>query len=413
MYQLTNDEESNDIPIISEKESKTMPELKRSLKAQLNQLDNTLVNSELRVWHRRFQDDPDILNLSLGEPDVPVTVEVKDAIVDAIQTDASYYASTAGYEPLRKRISAYMTSSFQAPQYAIDEVLITVGATEGIYVTLKTLFQAGDAILVPTPTYPLYKNIAKHLEINVVTIDTTETDFRLTPDALLKVIEAHDNLKGFIFNDPTNPTGVVYQEEEISALAQVFAQTDMIVVTDEIYGALTYGTKHVTLAKYLPEQTIIVGGLSKSHAMPGYRLGFVLGPAEVMQRLTQVHQLIVGSVPMPLMMGAVAALDNEIGVETSRLGYEIKRDKLVVGLRNAGFTVVEPQGAFYVLVQVPDEWDDVGFVEKLAIEAKVGVLPGAIFDAPGYVRISFAGSESELIDAVQRMTDFMSMSGPN
>lgn len=390
-----------------------MPNVKASLQAQLKQLDKTVVSSELRIWHQRFQEDPDIINLSIGEPDVPVSVEVKDAIVDAIQTDVSYYANTAGYEPLRERISKYMQETFEAPKYTMEEVLITIGATEGIFATLKTLFSAGDVLLVPTPTYPLYKNIAKYLGIELITIDTTASNFRLMPEVLAEVIRTHQNIKGFIFNDPTNPTGVVYSEAEVSALAQILAQTDIWVVTDEIYGALTYGPKHVTMAKFLPEQTVIVGGLSKSHAMPGYRLGFVLGPESVIYRLTQVHQLLVGSVPMPLMMGALTALDTVNSVENARINYAIKRDILMVGLQDAGFKMIQPEGAFYVLVKVPEGWDDIAFVEKLAIEAKVGVLPGGIFDAPGYVRLSFAGAQGELNDAVQRLTDFMAMSATN
>lgn len=384
-----------------------MPELKASLQSQMNHLHQVLTESELRRWHRRFQATPNVINLSLGEPNAVVSSEVKQAVTQAIEHDASYYASTQGYEPLRRKISTYMTETFAAPVYTPDEVLVTVGATEGIYVALQTLFKRGDALLIPVPAYPLYKNIARFLGLDIVTLDTSDAGFKLTPDKLIETLQQHPNIKGLIFNDPTNPTGVVYSEDEIRAVAQTLGLTDILVVTDEIYGALTYEIKHVTLAKYLPEQTVIVGGLSKSHAMQGYRLGFVLGPQQVMQRLTQVHQLVVGSVPTPLMIGAMAGLDEVADVDKQRKQYAEQRDVLISGLTASGLQVIKPAGAFYVLVQVPVEWDEIPFVEALCSEAGVGVLPGQIFDIPGYIRISFAGAKEELHAALQRIHIFM------
>lgn len=386
-----------------------MPELKESLYPTINLAKAGLADSELRRWHRRFQADPDVINLSLGEPAFGVSQDIKNTIHRAIEKDASNYATTQGDEALRVEVARYMEREFQAPKYTVDEVLVTIGATEGIYVTLQALFSPGDQIIVPTPAYPLYKQIAKLLKLEVITIDTSETDFRLTTSHLVETLTQYPDVKGFIFNDPTNPTGVVYEEKEISALAQILAQTDILVVTDEIYGALTYEAPHVTMAKYLPNQTVIIGGLSKSHAMPGYRLGFVLGPKELIRLLTQTHQVVVGSVPPALMAAGLTGLVNQTNVMSQKDSYQDQRDIMIAGLQAAGLTVIVPEGAFYVLAKVPREVSDTKFVIALVEQAKVGVLPGKIFDAPGYIRLSFACSLDNLTEALNRIKTFMTI----
>lgn len=384
-----------------------MPDLKSGLYPQLNQRQTLLSDSQLRKWHQRFQIDPEIINLSLGEPDFKVAEPITESIQNAIAERSAQYATTEGYAPLRSDIATYMKDSFGAPDYTLAEVLVTIGATEGIYVTMQALFTAGDEIIVPAPMYPLYRNIAKLLGLTVIALDTRATGFRVTAPLLAECLAQHPQAKGFLFNDPTNPTGVAYTESEVCALAQVLAQTNLVVVTDEIYGALTYGNKHVTIAKYLPEQTIIVGGLSKSHAIPGYRLGFVLGPQELIRMLTQVHQLTVGSVPLPLMIGAVNALTNTDFVNEHKAVSQVNRDILVQGLQDAGFHVVEPEGAFYILAKLPVLTDVEQFVIELAGQEKVGVLPGDIFGANGYIRLSFAGATDDIIEAVKRIQQFM------
>lgn len=384
-----------------------MPDLKTELYNQLNQRKALLSDSQLRKWHQHFQTDPDIINLSLGEPAFKVSEIVTESIQKAISERSAQYATTQGYEPLRDEIRTYMKEAFDAPDYTLDEVLITIGATEGIYVAMQAMFEAGDEIIVPVPMYPLYRNIAQLLGLKVIGLDTSDSSFRVTPALLTDCLAQYPQAKGFIFNDPTNPTGVAYTESEICALAHVLAQTNLVVLTDEIYGALTYKDKHVTLAKYLPDQTVIVGGLSKSHAMPGYRLGFVLGPKDVIHILTQVHQLTVGSVPLPLMIGAVSALTNSEFVNAHKVVYQVNRDILVAGLQEAGLHVIEPEGAFYILAKLPISTDIEQFVLELAAKAKVGVLPGNIFDAEGYVRLSFSGATDDIIEAVKRIKKFM------
>lgn len=386
-----------------------MPIVKPGLYEQLNNETMPSKPSALRNWHQKFQADPDIIDLSLGEPGFTVPESVKASFSSAIADDASHYAPTQGDEDLRERVAQYVQTYFQAPAYHLSETLITVGATEGIYATLHSLFKRGDTIVIPMPAYPLYANIAALLGLEVVSLDTMETDFKVTPEALINLLKRHPMIKGFVFNDPTNPTGVTYTEQEVQQLAQVLAQTNIVVITDEIYGALTYDrTNHVTMAKYLPQQTILIGGLSKSHAMTGYRLGFVLGPDMLMKMITQVHQLMVSSVNTPLMRAGVTALENQSAFDEMKQAYQERRDMMVVALRALGFTVLTPKGGFYVLAKLPDTCEsEEAFVSELASQAKVGVLPGNIFGLPGYIRLSFAGDKADIVEAMRRMKKFL------
>ncbi|AIG65778.1 pyridoxal phosphate-dependent aminotransferase [Weissella tructae] len=387
-----------------------MPTIKNDLYDQLNTQVIPQKSSALRAWHQKFQADESVIDLSLGEPGFAVSQEVKHAFQEAIASDASHYASTKGYVPLRERVAGYVTESFDAPAYSVAETLITVGATEGIYATFQALFSRGDAIIIPMPAYPLYGNIAALLGIEIIPLDTRTTDFKVTPEGLEDLLGKHANIKGFIFNDPTNPTGATYTAQEVSDLAQVLLPTNLVVVTDEIYGALTYDdAEHVTIAKYLPEQTILIGGLSKSHAMTGYRLGFVLGPELLMNMITQVHQLMVSSVNTPLMIAGVTALDNHENFAVMKRTYQMQRDLMVEALRALGFMVISPKGGFYVLAKLPASVvSEETFVSDLATQAKVGVLPGNIFGLPGYIRLSFAGNKADIEEAMDRMQQFLS-----
>jgi len=383
-----------------------MPVLKPGMAQQLNQRISQMSDSKIRRWHQYFQSIPGIIDLSVGEPNFAVSSQTKAAIQSAIEKDESHYSLTQGFKPLRDAVSKYVQKEFDAPKYLDTETLITVGATEGIYASLQALFNPGDVIVLPTPTYPLYAQIANSLGLQVVKIDTSKSGFKLTPDTLEAVLEAQPKAKGFIFNDPTNPTGVAYSETEVHELAKVLSQTNICIITDEIYGALTYDIKHVSMAKFLPSQTVIIGGLSKSHAMTGYRIGFVLGPEKLISAIAHVHQLVVGSTPTPLMVGSISAINDDVFVEEMRQAYLIRRNRLIAAFEEVDLTVIKPSGAFYLLLKIPANIEEEQFVIALA-ENGVGVIPGSIFDIPGYVRLSFATSDEELEIAIQRIKKYM------
>jgi len=366
-----------------------------------------LSNSKIKDWVSHFQNYPDLINLSIGEPSFAVSMAIKANIISAIADDESHYAETQGNEKLRHAISQYIQDQFDTPKYSVSDILITIGATEAVYLAMQGLFSSGDKIILPLPAYPLYVGIAEYLGLDMIFIDTKSTDFRMTVQQLKATIDAHPDVKGIIFNDPSNPSGVVYSAEEIKLFADVLSQTNITILTDEIYGALTYDHPHVSISKFLPDQTIIIGGLSKSHAMTGYRIGFIAGPHAQVKKLTQLQELMIGSVPTPLMVGSIAAFDNQIDTYQMKETYRHRRELMVDGLRSAGLEVLKPEGAFYALAKVPDDVTDEQFVTLLMEKIQVGVIPGSIFGAPGYMRLSFAAGNEEISEAMLRLRTFM------
>ncbi|MBM7617176.1 aminotransferase [Weissella uvarum] len=389
-----------------------MPDVKPTLANQHNQQLAKILPSPIRVIDAEFSKVPGLIKLTLGEPDFAVPEHIKAAAKQAIDDDDSHYAKPNGHAELRQTISQYLSQRFDTPVYDPDtEVTVTMGASEALYATMAGLFNPGDEIIIPTPSFPMYEAIAEILDLQVVELNTAP-DFRLTPEKLEPVLTAHPNAKGILINYPSNPTGVAYNEQEVAALADTLRQHDLIVISDEIYAELVFDAKHTSLAKLLPEQTILVSGLSKSHAMTGYRMGYVAGPAELMQHVTKMHQFLVTTAPGPMMAAANEALKNGLDdAKTMRDAYRERRDLVLEGMQAAGFEVIRPSGAFYLFAKIPDElgMDDMTFIRDLAQEALVGVAPGSIFGAggEGHIRLSYAASTEELTEAMKRIQTYM------
>ena len=246
-------------------------------------------------------------------------------------------------------------------------------------------------------------------------LDTSATGFVLTPAQLRAAIAEHgDAIKAIVLNYPSNPTGVTYSAAELKALATVLAETDIIVIADEIYSELVYETTHVSIATYLPGQTLLLNGVSKSHAMTGYRIGFIAGPAGLMRTVGMTHQLVVTSPSNPAMAAVTVALGTEAGREATlamKAQYAARRDFVVEQMRAAGFEVETPGGAFYVFAKIPatHNQDDRAFALALAENAHVAVIPGSAFGqgGAGYLRLSYATSLATLTEAMQRIKTYM------
>lgn len=391
-----------------------MPTMKASLATQFNAHVAKVQPANILLFDQAVSTVPDIVKLTVGEPDFAVPAVAKQAAIDAINADDSHYAPGAGSLALRQAISHFLADRYALTYQAEGEIAVTIGATEAIYASLAALLNPGDEVLIPTPTFPLYETMTEMLGGHAVTIPTTAPDFVLTPDQLKAAINAHPQAKALILNYPSNPTGVTFTPAQLQALAAVLQETNLVVISDEIYSELVYEGTHTSLAKYLPGQTVILNGASKAGAMTGYRIGFIAGPAGIMQRIGVVHAVMITAPSDPAMAAAVPIFGSEAGHQATlemKAAYQARRDYLAHALSELGFTVATPRGAFYLFAKLPADQgrDDVTFATRLAKEGQVATIPGSFFGAggEGYLRLSYATSMAALETAVARITKFL------
>lgn len=388
-----------------------MPEISAALLDRINPMMKTLKPAAIRAFDAQVSAVPDILKLTIGEPDFDAPAKVKAAAVASIKANDSHYGPTRGTADLREAISKYLKRKYDLNYHATDEVVVTVGAMEALEVTLRTILVAGDEVLVPTPGYPMYLSIIKSLSGVPVCLNTAANDFKITPSQLEAALN-ENHPKAMIFNFPSNPTGVTYSAAELQALADVLAQHDIFVISDEIYSEFTYASEHVSFAKYLPDQTILVSGASKSYAMTGFRVGFIAAPAALINKIVLVHQFTV-TAHVNLAMAAATVAFNECDDEVAAMRdeYAIHRDYVVKALTELGFGVVSPDGTFYLFIKMPAQFgnDDTAFALRLAHEAHVALIPGNSFGpgGEGYLRLSYAASQEKLHEAMKRIGEFI------
>ena len=391
-----------------------MPATKKEILNRLNNNFTKLTPGGIREFDYQVSSIPGIIKLTLGEPDFNVPAAMKQAAIDSINANDSHYAPGSGTLALRQAIAHFMQDRYQLEYDPENEIAVTVGATEGIFASLSTIINPGDEIIIPTPTFPFYMAVTKILGGIPIEVDTSSDDFILTPARLQSVLEEHPNAKGLVLNYPSNPTGVTYTQDQIKALADTVKSTNLIVIADEIYSELVYGATHTSIANYIPEQTLILNGASKSHAMTGYRIGFIAGPQELMKSVSAIHAMLVTAASNPAMAAAVAAFGTNEGktaTQEMKDAYEQRRDFVVNNLQKLGFKLINPQGAFYVFANIPEQYgnDDLKFATDLANEGKVAVIPGSFFGAggQGYVRISYATSMENLTRALDNIAAFI------
>lgn len=288
-----------------------MPETLATLTNLRNQLLDTVAPSAIRSFDNQISSIPGIIKLTLGEPDFNVPEHVKAAAIKSIEENDSHYAPASGKPELRQAISDYLKDSRGVTYNPADEVLVTVGATESLASITYGILNPGDKVLVPTPAFSLYFALVKMAGAEPVMIDTSNDGFQLTAQRLEAEIEAAgDQVKAVLLNYPNNPTGRTFTKTELEDLAAVLKNHELLVIADEIYSDLTYDQDHYSLATLLPEQTLLVSGLSKSHAMTGYRMGYVAGPAGIMRSVAQIHSYLVVCVNDATQAAAVEALNN-------------------------------------------------------------------------------------------------------
>ncbi|MDT0016298.1 aminotransferase class I/II-fold pyridoxal phosphate-dependent enzyme [Listeria swaminathanii] len=365
--------------------------------------------SGIRAFNTRVTGIPDMIRLTLGEPDFPTPEHVKQAAITAIQENFTNYTPNAGMPELLEAASTYFHEKYDL-SYTNKEIIVTVGATEAISVALQTILEPGDEVILPDPIYPGYEPLITLNKAQPIKVDTTETNFKLTPEQLRAHITP--KTKALIIPYPSNPTGVTLTKEELAALAEVLKETGIFVIADEIYSELTYRQEHVSIAPMLKEQTIVINGLSKSHAMIGWRIGFLLAPESLTTEMLKIHQYSVTCASSISQKAALEALTHgKDDAFQMRTEYKTRANFTQDRLEKMGFTVIPPDGAFYFFVKLPDTIQENSFdwAVKLAEEAKVAVVPGNAFSEKGdrYFRLSYATSFNNLAEALDRMAAFL------
>lgn len=377
------------------------------------QLDKIQV-SLIRQFDQAISEIPGVLRLTLGEPDFTTPDHVKEAAKRAIDQDQSYYTGMSGLLTLRQAASDFVKEKYQLDYNPENEILVTIGATEALSATLTAILEEGDKVLLPAPAYPGYEPIVNLVGAEIVEIDTTENGFVLTPEMLEKaILEQGDKLKAVILNYPANPTGITYSSEQLEALAAVLRKYEIFVVCDEVYSELTYtGENHVSLGTMLRDQAIIINGLSKSHAMTGWRLGFIFAPANFTAQLIKSHQYLVTAANTMAQHAAVEALTTgKNDAEPMKKEYIQRRDYIIEKMTDLGFEIIKPDGAFYIFAKIPAGYnqDSFAFLKDFAHKKAVAFIPGAAFGqyGEGYVRLSYAASIETIREAMKRLEEYM------
>lgn len=373
--------------------------------------------SLIRQFDERVSGIPDILKLTLGEPDFNTPEHVKAAGKTAIDENFSHYSGMSGLEDVREAAALFMKEKYQLSYDFKSEILVTIGATEAISASLLAILEPGDKVLLPAPIYPGYEPVITLADAEPVYMDTTEDDFVLTPERLEATLQEHgDQVKAVILNYPSNPTGVTYDRQQLQAIADVLQKYPVFVISDEIYSELSYDAPHVSIAEMLPEQTILINGLSKSHAMTGWRIGFIFAPKELTAEIIKVHQYLVTAASTISQKAAVRALIEGIDdAQVMKQEYVQRRDFLYEKMTGLGFEVAKPSGAFYLFAKIPAGYqqDSMAFCVDLAEKNGLAVIPGIAFgpEAEGYVRLSYAASMEKLEEAMIRLTNYFETEG--
>ena len=385
-----------------------------SLTDRFNKNLDKIEVSLIRQFDQSISNVPGIMKLTLGEPDFTTPDHVKEAAKAAIDANQSHYTGMAGLPALRKAAADFVKTKYNLSYNPDNEILVTIGATEALSATLTAILEPGDTVLLPAPAYPGYEPIANLVGAEIVEIDTTANDFVLTPEMLEKaILEQGDKLKAVLLNYPTNPTGVTYSRKQIKELADVLKKYDVFVISDEVYAELTYSNEpHVSIAEYLPEQTILINGLSKSHAMTGWRIGLIFAPAVFTAQLIKGHQYLVTAAATMAQFAAIEALS--VGKDDAlpmKAEYLKRRDYIMDKMSALGFKIIKPDGAFYIFAKIPAGYEQASFkfCQSFAREKAVAFIPGVAFGqyGEGYVRLSYAASMETITTAMDRLKEFM------
>ena len=378
-------------------------------------LSDAVVNikpSGIRKFFDIVSEMKDAISLGVGEPDFDTPWHIRDEGIYAFERGKTFYTSNAGLKDLRIEIANYLKRTQNLEYNSDNEIIVTVGGSEAIDIGLRAIINPGDEVIIPQPSYVSYEPCAVLAGAKPVIINLkAENEFRLTAEELRAAIT--DKTKILILPFPNNPTGAIMERKDLEAIAKVCIEKDILVMSDEIYAALTYKENHVSIAEIdgMKERTILINGFSKAYAMTGWRLGYACAPKELIKQMTKIHQFAIMCAPTISQYAAVEALKNgDKDVEEMRQAYNQRRRFLMDSFKKMGLDCFEPFGAFYVFPCIKEfGMTSEEFATKFLQEEKVAIVPGTAFGdcGEGFLRISYAYSLENLKEAIGRLERFI------
>ena len=372
-----------------------------------------LKKSGIRKFFDLLNDESmkDVVGLTVGQPDFVTPWHIREAGIESLQKGKTYYSPNAGFTQLQFEISEYLKRRFDL-SYRPDETIVTVGGSEAIDLAIRAIVEPGDEVIVPTPSFVCYDPIVRMCGGVPVILETKmENNFKITPEELKAVIT--DKTKMLVLPYPTNPTGAIMTREELEALVPLLRNTNIVILSDEIYAEMTYDGAHCSIASLdgMWERTILASGFSKAYAMTGWRLGYLAAPAPLAEQMLKIHQYAIMCAPTTSQFAAVEALKN--GDEDIRMmveEYDRRRRYIYEGLKRIGIDCFEPKGAFYIFPDIrkfglPSE----EFCNRLLYEHRCAIVPGTAFgdSGEGFARISYAYSVKHITEALSRIEAFV------
>ncbi|MCA1027592.1 aminotransferase A [Cytobacillus kochii] len=365
--------------------------------------------SGIRKFFNMVSDTKDMISLTIGQPDFSTPTHVKEAAKLAIDEDYTSYTHNAGDLKLRAAATDFVKEKYQLDYDESTEVIVTSGASEAIDITLRTILDENCEVILPGPVYPGYEPIIRLCGATPVYADITKNQFKMTASVILPLI--NENTRAIILPYPSNPTGVSLSKGEIEEIADLIRGKDIFIVADEIYSELSFDSQHFSIGSILKEQTIVINGLSKSHAMTGWRIGLLFAPEKIAKHILKVHQYNVTCASSISQMAALQALTK--GIDDAlpmKEEYKKRRDYVFQRLKAMNLEVVKPNGAFYFFVKIPSKQiSSFDFCLQLVKQSGAAVVPGSAFSSygEGYFRLSFAYSMTTLEEGLNRLASFL------
>lgn len=376
----------------------------------INNRVKNLEISGIRKFSHLVSEIDDLISFTIGQPDFPTPTHVKQAGISAIEHNFTSYTHNAGAIELRRAASEFVKKKYHLYYLPESEVIVTIGASEAIDITFRTILTEGAEVILPGPIYPGYEPVVRMMGAVPIYVDIRPNQFRFTIEMIKPYIT--EKTRCIVLPYPSNPTGVSLTEAELREIAEFLEDKDIFVLADEIYSEITFDRPHHSIAAFLKDKTIVINGVSKSHSMTGWRIGFLFAPENITKHILKVHQYNVSCANSIAQKAAFEALTTGIDdASAMKKEYASRREYVYGRLQAMGLDVVKPEGAFYFFVKIPRCFpvDSFEFATRLAHEAKVAVVPGSAFSAygEGYFRLSFACSINTLEEGLNRMEDFL------
>ncbi|MEG1583018.1 MAG: aminotransferase class I/II-fold pyridoxal phosphate-dependent enzyme [Cetobacterium sp.] len=372
-------------------------------------LDNIEVSvirkiAEAASKYKNIKGGKKLINLTIGEPDLPQSKIIKEETVDYIMDAKLGYSQLGGVLELREEIAKYYKNKYNV-DVKPDEIIVTVGSTEGLSTAIKTVILPGDEVITPLPVYPGYEPLIILAGAKLIKVDTSEDDYELTVEILKRYV--NEKTKAIILNYPSNPSGVVISEKNRDEILKFAKENNLYIISDEVYSEILFEGKHNSfLQNNFRENVILVNGFSKSHSLTGWRIGYVISSKKIRDYLIKVHQYTVTSASIISQKGALVALKKCSCIDEQVKIYKERAVRVYNRLQDAGINAIKPKGAIYIFVSI-GEGNSLEFAEKLLESQRVAVVPGIAFGMDNYIRLSLVSDLDELLEATDRIIEFI------